>query len=64
MEKKGEWVRIKLREIISNPAYLGRTVRLGNNIFEVKGVDDGRRIRGKERRNRRKNTAADFTATS
>lgn len=40
--KKGEWERFKLAEIISDPAYLGKTVRLGDAIFQVKGIDNWR----------------------
>ncbi len=38
MEKKGTWERFKLEDILNNPAFLGKTVRLGDNLFEVKGV--------------------------
>ncbi|MBE0516572.1 MAG: hypothetical protein IBX41_04155 [Methanophagales archaeon] len=38
LEQKGEWEKVKLAEVISNPAFLGKKVRLGNDIFEVKGV--------------------------
>ena len=37
-KKKGKWEQFKLKEIIGNPAFLGKTVRLGDSIFEVKGV--------------------------
>jgi hypothetical protein len=38
MEQNGEWGKVKLAEVISNPAFLGKKVRLGNDVFEVKGV--------------------------
>jgi hypothetical protein len=38
MEEKEEWGKVKLAEVISNPAFLGKKVRLGKDIFEVKGV--------------------------
>ena len=41
MEEAGGWKRFKLGEIISNPAFLGKTVRLGDSTFEIKGVDIG-----------------------
>jgi hypothetical protein len=37
-KKKGKWGKFKLKEIIGNPAFIGKTVRLGDSIFEVKGV--------------------------
>jgi hypothetical protein len=37
-KKKGKWKKVKLKEVISNPKFLGKTVRLGDKIFEVKGV--------------------------
>ena len=39
-KKKGKWEKIKLREILSDPAFLGKTVRIGDCIFEVKGIDN------------------------
>ncbi|MDI6884917.1 MAG: hypothetical protein QMD22_00925 [archaeon] len=36
--KKGKWKKVKLKEILRNPKFVGKTVRLGDNIFEVKGV--------------------------
>lgn len=38
--KKGKWKKVKLKEILRNPKFLGKTVRLGDNTFEVKGVMD------------------------
>lgn len=40
-KKKGRWEKFKLKEIIGNPAFIGKTVRLGDSIFEVKGVVAG-----------------------
>jgi len=37
-KKKEKWKKVKLKEVISNPKFLGKTVRLGERIFEVKGV--------------------------
>jgi hypothetical protein len=37
-KKRGKWEKLKLKEIIGNPTFIGKTVRLGNCIFEVKGV--------------------------
>jgi len=37
---KGGWKTVKLKEIISDPAFLGKTIRLGDSIFEVKGLDE------------------------
>jgi UDP-glucose 6-dehydrogenase len=37
-KKKEKWKRVKLKEVISNPKFLGKTVRIGDKIFEVKGV--------------------------
>ena len=39
--KKQEWEACQLKEVITDPKFLGRTVRLGNEIFEVKGVLKG-----------------------
>lgn len=39
-KKKGKWEKIKLREILGNPEFLGKTVRIGDCIFEVKGIDN------------------------
>jgi hypothetical protein len=36
--KKERWKKVKLKEVMSNPKFLGKTVRLGDTIFEVKGV--------------------------
>ena len=38
MEQKGEWKKFKLEDVLNNPAFLGRTARLGNDIFELKCV--------------------------
>jgi len=38
MEHKGKWSKFKLEEVLNDPSFLGKTVRLGNKIFEVKGV--------------------------
>jgi hypothetical protein len=38
-KKKRKWEKIKLREILSNPVFLGKTVRIGDCVFEVKGID-------------------------
>lgn len=38
MEEKEVWGKVKLAEVINNPAFLGKKVRLGNDVFEVKGV--------------------------
>jgi hypothetical protein len=38
--RKGRWKKLKLKEIISDPAFLGKTIRLGDSIFEVKGLDE------------------------
>jgi len=37
-EKRGEWKTCKLKEIMCNPEFMGKTVRLGGRVFEVKGV--------------------------
>jgi hypothetical protein len=37
-QQKEEWERFKLAEVINNPAFLGKTARLGNDIFELKCV--------------------------
>lgn len=37
-EKEEEWKKVKLKEVIKNPEFLGKTVRLGERVFEVKGV--------------------------
>jgi hypothetical protein len=37
---KGRWKKLKLKEVISDPAFLGKTIRLGDSIFEVKGLDE------------------------
>ena len=37
---KEGWKKFKLKEIISDPAFLGKTIRLGDSIFEVKGLDE------------------------
>lgn len=39
-KKKGKWEKVKLREILCNPAFVGKTVRIGDCIFEVKGIDN------------------------
>lgn len=36
--KREEWRRYKLCEVLSDPAFMGKTIRLGDMIFEVKGV--------------------------
>ncbi|MBN1762775.1 MAG: hypothetical protein JW878_06845 [Methanomicrobia archaeon] len=36
--QKAVWERFKLEEVLNDASFLGKTVRLGNNIFEVKGV--------------------------
>ncbi|RZN36975.1 MAG: hypothetical protein EFT35_07195 [Methanophagales archaeon ANME-1-THS] len=36
--KKEEWRRCKLHEILSDPAFMGKTIKLGGMVFEVKGV--------------------------
>jgi hypothetical protein len=36
--KKEKWQRVKLKEVIKNPEFIGKTVRLGERVFEVKGV--------------------------
>lgn len=47
---KGRWKKLKLKEIISDPAFLGKTIRLGDSIFEVKGLDEcGAQGREKDR---------------
>jgi hypothetical protein len=38
--KKRRWKKVKLKEILRNPKFVGKTVRLGDNTFEVKGVMD------------------------
>jgi hypothetical protein len=35
---KRRWKKVKLKEVLKNPKFVGKTVRLGDNIFEVKGV--------------------------
>jgi hypothetical protein len=57
MEGKKVWKKFKLKEILSNPAFLGSTVRLGDSIFEVKGID--RLLRIRKEKNKR-NFTADF----
>ena len=37
-ERRGEWKKCKLKEIMCDPEFLGKTIRLGDKIFEVKGV--------------------------
>lgn len=37
---EGVWERFKLKEVISDPSFLGKTIRLGDSIFEVKGLDE------------------------
>jgi hypothetical protein len=37
-KKKEKWKKVKLKEVISNPKFLGKTIRLGEEVFEVKGV--------------------------
>lgn len=39
-ERCGEWKTLKLKEIICDPESVGKTVRLGDKIFTVKGVLD------------------------
>lgn len=36
--KKEKWKKVKLKEVLRNPKFLGKTIRLGDRIFEVKGV--------------------------
>ncbi|MBE0516178.1 MAG: ABC transporter permease [Methanophagales archaeon] len=36
--KKERWKKVKLKEVLSNPKFVGKTIRLGDRIFEVKGV--------------------------
>ncbi|MBE0516170.1 MAG: hypothetical protein IBX41_02095 [Methanophagales archaeon] len=36
--KEEEWKKVKLKEVIKNPEFIGKTVRLGERVFEVKGV--------------------------
>ena len=38
--KKRRWKKVKLKEILRDQKFLGKTVRLGDNTFEVKGVRD------------------------
>jgi hypothetical protein len=59
MGKKKVWAKFKLKDILSNPAFLGRTVRLGDSIFEVKGIDKWLRIR--EEKKKRMPFTADFS---
>jgi hypothetical protein len=35
--KKEEWKRCKLHDVLSDPAFRGKTIKLGDMIFEVKG---------------------------
>ena len=51
MERTKAWAKFKLKDILSNPAFLGRTVRLGDSIFEVKGIDKWLRMQ-EEKKNR------------
>jgi hypothetical protein len=37
-KKKEKWKKVKLKEVISNPKFVGKTIRLGEEVFEVKGV--------------------------
>jgi hypothetical protein len=37
-ERRGQWKKCKLKEIMCDPETLGKTVRLRDKIFEVKGV--------------------------
>jgi hypothetical protein len=37
-KQKEKWQKVKLKEVISNPKFLGKTIRLGEEVFEVKGV--------------------------
>jgi hypothetical protein len=37
-QQKEEWETFKLVEVINNPAFLGKTARLGNDIFKLKCV--------------------------
>ena len=39
-KRKGKWETIKLREILGNPEFVGKTARIGDCIFEVKGIDN------------------------
>ena len=45
MELQGIWGRFKLDEVLNDPSFLGKTVRLGDKIFEVKGVKNSALIR-------------------
>jgi len=38
MAQNGVWEKFKLEEVLNDSSFLGKTVRLGNKIFEVKGV--------------------------
>lgn len=59
MEKKEEWEKFKLVDVMGDPAFLGKTVRIGNSIFEIKGVDSwlGKKMESKAL----KNSSTDFT---
>ena len=35
-QQQGEWKKIKLEEVLTNPAFLGKKARLGKEIFELK----------------------------
>ena len=59
MEETKVWAKFKLKDILSNPAFLGRTVRLGDSIFEVKGID--RWLRIKEEKKKRMRFTADMS---
>jgi hypothetical protein len=38
--RKRRWKKVKLKEVLRNPKFLGKTARLGDEIFEVRGVID------------------------
>ena len=37
-ERRGEWKTCKLKEIMCDPESMGKTVRLRDRIFQVRGV--------------------------
>jgi hypothetical protein len=59
-KKKGKWEKIKLREILGNPDFLGKTIRIGDCIFEVKGIDKFQVL--KNEATNAQNLIADFAA--
>lgn len=38
MDQKGEWKKFKLEDVLNNPAFSGKTARLGHDIFELKCI--------------------------